>query len=83
MPKTSKDTHRDGRVEGYEVHFGHFGHLDGGYSVGFETYTADAISHRFSRRPGRPVPVPALGLRGQGQLTFTFTDSHEETYEAG
>ena len=40
MPKASKATASESfEVEGYE---GHFEHFDGGYSVGFETYTADA-----------------------------------------
>ena len=42
------------------------------------------------RRPGsalrgpsrRPLPVPALGLRREGKVKFTFADGHEETYEA-
>ena len=40
MPKASKETASESvALEGYE---GHFEHFDGGYSVGFETYTADA-----------------------------------------
>jgi hypothetical protein len=40
MPKASKATASDSvQVEGYE---GHFENFDGGYTVGFETYTADA-----------------------------------------
>ena len=40
MPKASKTTASETfEVEGYE---GHFEHFDGGYTVGFETYTADA-----------------------------------------
>src|SRR2546422_11720905 len=40
MPKASKEsaTHTE-QVEGYE---GHFEQFEGGYTVGFETYTADA-----------------------------------------
>jgi hypothetical protein len=39
MPKASKETASETvEVEGYE---GHFEHFDGGYSVGFESYTAD------------------------------------------
>ena len=40
MPKASKATATESvSVEGYE---GHFENVDGGYTVGFETYTADA-----------------------------------------
>jgi hypothetical protein len=39
MPKASKDTASESvKVEGYE---GHFENFDGGYTVGFETYTED------------------------------------------
>jgi hypothetical protein len=47
MPKASKTTASEtAEVEGYE---GHFEHFDDGYSVGFETYTADADLARCSR----------------------------------
>ena len=40
MPKTSKATASESmELDGYE---GHFENLEGGYTVGFETYTADA-----------------------------------------
>jgi hypothetical protein len=40
MPKASKTTASDAvELDGYE---GHFENFDGGYTVGFETYTADA-----------------------------------------
>ena len=40
MPNASKETASESvALEGYE---GHFEHFEGGYSVGFETYTADA-----------------------------------------
>ena len=47
MPKASKQTASEHEaVEGYE---GHFEHFDGGWTVGFETYTADADLPRSSR----------------------------------
>ena len=40
MPKASKQTASEHEtVEGYE---GHFEHFEGGWTVGFETYTQDA-----------------------------------------
>ena len=40
MPKASKESASEHEtVEGYE---GHFEHFDGGWTVGFETYTQDA-----------------------------------------
>jgi hypothetical protein len=40
MPKASRATASEHEtVEGYE---GHFEHFDGGWTVGFETYTQDA-----------------------------------------
>ena len=40
MPQASKQTASEHEtVEGYE---GHFEHFDGGWTVGFETYTQDA-----------------------------------------
>ena len=62
MPKASKETASEHEtVEGYE---GHFEHFEGGWTVGFEAYTA-------GRRPRaavqgasrRRVPVRAHGLR--------------------
>lgn len=47
MPKASKATASENiEVEGYE---GHLEHLDGGYTVAFEAYTADADLGRLSR----------------------------------
>ena len=40
MPKASKETASEHEtLEGYE---GHFEHFEGGWTVGFETYTQDA-----------------------------------------
>jgi hypothetical protein len=66
MPKASKETASNTvEVEGYE---GHFENFEGGYTVGFETYTQDADLTPVLRRPAeRSVPSRALGLRDQGQ----------------
>ena len=82
MPKASKETASETvEVEGYE---GHFEHFDGGYSVGFETYTADAdLAPLFKGLPDDRCQCPHWGYVFKGKVTFTFTDGHEETYEAG
>ncbi len=82
MPKASKETATETfEVEGYE---GHFEHFDGGYSVGFETYTADAdLAPLFKGLPDDRCQCPHWGYVVRGKLTFTFADGHAETYEAG
>jgi hypothetical protein len=68
-------------VEGYE---GHFEHFDGNFTVGFETYTADAdLAPFFTGLPGDRCQCPHWGYVIKGKVGFTFTDGHEETYEAG
>src|SRR6266542_4274296 len=68
MPKASKQTASDSMtLEGYE---GHFEEL-GGYTVGFETYTADAdMAPLFAEPPRRPLPVrpPRLRAQREGQV---------------
>ena len=61
MPKASKSSASETvEVEGYEGHFEDFG----GYTVGFETYTADAdLAPLFVGPPRRPLPVRAHGVR--------------------
>jgi hypothetical protein len=68
-------------MEGYE---GHFEHFDGGYSVGFETYTADADpSSLFKGLPDDRCQCPHWGYVIEGKVRFTYADGHAETYEAG
>ena len=67
-------------LEGYEGHF----EDSGGYTVGFETYTADAdLAPLFAGLPDDRCQCAALGLRLKGKVKFTFADGHEEIYEAG
>jgi hypothetical protein len=82
MPKASKETASETvEVEGYE---GHFEHFDGGYSVGFETYTADAdLAPLFKGLPGDRCQCPHWGYVKKGKLAFTYADGHTETYEEG
>ncbi len=82
MPKASRETASETvEVEGYE---GHFEHFNGGYTVGFETYTADAdIAALFRGLPDDRCQCPHWGYVVRGKVTFTFADGHEETYETG
>src|SRR5260221_14152870 len=82
MPKASKATASETfEVEGYE---GHFEHFDGGYSVGFETYTADAdLAPLFKGLPDDRCQCPHWGYVINGKVTFTFADGRQETYETG
>ena len=81
MPKASKQTASDSMtVEGYE---GHFEEL-GGYTVGFETYTADAdMAPLFAGLPDDRCQCAHLGYVLEGKVKFTFADGTEEVYEAG
>lgn len=82
MPKASRATASETlEVEGYE---GHFEHFDGNFSVGFETYTADAdLAPLFKGLPDDRCQCPHWGYVIAGKVTFTFADGHAETYEAG
>jgi mannose-6-phosphate isomerase-like protein (cupin superfamily) len=82
MPKASKETASESMtLEGYE---GHFEHFDGGYSVGFETYTADAdLAPLFAGLPDDHCQCPHMGYVVKGRVKFTFADGREEIYEAG
>ena len=82
MPKASKETASERfDLEGYE---GRFEHWDGGYSVGFETYTADAnLAPLFAGLPDDRCQCPHWGYVIRGKLTFTFADGRSETYEGG
>jgi hypothetical protein len=81
MPKASKQTASESiALEGYE---GHFEEL-GGYTVGFETYTADAdLAPLFVGLPDDLCQCAHLGYVLEGKVKFTFADGSEEVYEAG
>jgi hypothetical protein len=81
MPKTSRESASESMVvEGYE---GHFEEL-GGFTVGFETYTADAdLAPFFVGLPDDRCQCPHLGYVLKGKLKFTYADGREEVYEAG
>ena len=66
MPKASKETASESAtMEGYE---GHFEHFDGGYTVGFETYSADAdLAPFFKGLPNDECQCEHWGYVRQGQ----------------
>jgi len=80
MPKLSKtDAPETMEMEGYE---GHFGELDG-YTVGFETYTADAdLSALFKGLPDDRCQCPHWGVVLKGRLKYTGADG-DTIIEAG
>jgi hypothetical protein len=81
MPRASRASASDSvELEGYEGHFEDFGP----YTVGFESYTADAdLAPLFVGLPDDRCQCPHMGYVIKGKLTFTFGDGREETYEAG
>ena len=81
MPKASKETAPENvEVEGYE---GHFDHFDGGYTVGFESYTQDAdLTPFFKGLPDDRCQAAHWGYVIKSKVSFKFAD-HEETYETG
>ena len=81
MPKASKRTASEHvEVEGYE---GHLETLDGGYTVAFETYTADAdFAPLMTGLPDDRCQAPHWGYVVKGKLTYLSADG-EETFETG
>ena len=81
MPKASRTTASESiELEGYE---GHIENFEGGYTVAFETYTADAdLSPFFDGLPDNQCQAAHWGYVIRGQVTFKFGD-REETYETG
>jgi hypothetical protein len=81
MPKASKISASESmEIEGYE---GHFEHFDGGTTVGFEHYTADAdLTPRFAGLPDDRCQCAHWGYVVKGKLTFK-TANGDETLETG
>lgn len=81
MPKASRATASESvEVEGYE---GHFERFEGGYTVGFETYTQDAdLSPFFTGLPDDRCQCPHWGYVIDGKVSFKFGDGREETGNA-
>jgi len=80
MGKISKEGAPDVMtLDGYE---GHFGEL-GGYTVGFETYTADAdLSALFKGLPDDRCQCPHWGVVLKGKLKYSSADG-DIVVEAG
>ena len=81
MPKASRKTASETvQVEGYE---GHIENFPGGYTVAFETYTADAdLTPFFKGLPDDRCQSPHWGYVIKGKVTFK-SEGGEETFEAG
>jgi hypothetical protein len=80
MPKLNKLDATDAvTLEGYE---GHFGELDD-YTVGFETYTADAdLADLYKGLPEDRCQCPHWGVVLKGKVKYT-TDAGETVINAG
>jgi hypothetical protein len=81
MPNVSRETASE-RIafDGLDVRLEH---LDGGYSVCFESHTADAdLADLFRGLPDDRAQLPRWGYVITGKVGFRFAD-REETYEAG
>jgi hypothetical protein len=81
MPKASKSTASETvEVEGYE---GHIQDFEGGYTVAFEAYTADAdLTPYFRGLPDDQCQAAHWGYVIRGKLTF-HSEHGDETFEAG
>jgi hypothetical protein len=67
-------------AEGYE---GHLGQIDG-YTVAFETYTADAdLSPLFVGLPNDHCQCPHWGTVVRGRLTYRYEDGSTDVIQAG
>ena len=81
MSKASTKTASDHiELDGYEGHFEDFGP----YTVGFESYTADAdLAPLFAGLPDDRCQCPHMGYVIEGKVKVTYTNGAEEVYEAG
>jgi hypothetical protein len=81
MPHVSRDTASETiRLDGLEVHLEN---LDGGYTVCFETHTADTdLAPIFRGLPGNHCDFPRWGYVVQGRVGFRL-EGGEELYAEG
>ncbi len=81
MPNVSRETASEKvAFEGLDVRLEH---LEGGYSVCFESHTADAdLADLFRGLPDDRAQLPRWGYVIRGKVGFRLSD-REETYEAG
>ena len=82
MPKVSRETASQAvSLDGLDVKVEH---LEGGYSVCFESHTADAdLAELFRGLPDDRCQLPRWGYVLEGMITFRLADGEEETYVAG
>lgn len=76
MPKISKgEAKQVEKAEGFE---GHYSELDG-YTVGFETYTADSdMASLFKGLPDDRCQCPHWGTVLKGKLVYKYADGEDE-----
>lgn len=81
MPKVSRETTSETvAMDGFE---GGYERLEGGYTVGFESYTENAdVAELFRGLPDDRCQSPHWGYVFRGRVSFRYAD-REETYEAG
>ncbi|MEO8690079.1 MAG: cupin domain-containing protein [Solirubrobacteraceae bacterium] len=81
MPKVSKDSASETiALDGLDVKLEH---LDGGYSVCFESHTADGdLADLFRGLPGDRCQLPRWGYVIEGKVAFRLPEGLE-TYSAG
>lgn len=81
MGKISRGTASEvAEMEGFE---GRYGEIDD-YTIGFETYTADAdVAPFFRGLPDDSCQCPHWGVVLKGKLTYRYTDGGEDVIEAG
>ena len=81
MPRASKESaSQTEAMDGFE---GHYEQFDGGYTVGFERYSADAdLAPVFKGLPDDRCQCEHWGYVLKGKIGFRYAD-REETYEAG
>ncbi len=81
MPKVSRETASETKtMEGFE---GRYENLDSGYTVGFESYSADSdAAELFRGLPDDRCQSPHWGYVVKGKVGFRYADG-EETYAAG
>ena len=81
MPKASRNTASETvAVDGFE---GRYERFDVGYTVAFESYSADTNPAEFFRGlPDDRCQCPHWGYVARGRILFRYAD-REETYEAG
>lgn len=81
MPRASSTT--ASRVMSMEGFHGAYEDLDGGYTVGFERYTADADpAELFRGLPDDRCQCPHWGVVVRGRIVFRYPD-REEVFEEG